>query len=60
MTEWTPLNDEENAFAVKAFNAAVPGVFGVAEAIDEMLRALHRKGVICRTLNSQYAQEVKL
>jgi len=48
MSKWKPLNDEENALAVKAFNGAAPGVFGVPEAIGEMLRTLANLGVITR------------
>lgn len=48
MSKWKALTDEESKLAVKAFNGAVPGVFGVAEAIDEMLRTLANLGIIER------------
>lgn len=48
MSKWKPLNDEESALAVRAFTGAMPGVYGVAEAIDDMLRTLANLGVITR------------
>lgn len=45
---WKPLTDEESKLAVEAFNKAVPGVFGVAEAIDEMLKKMHTASIITR------------
>lgn len=48
MSRWTPLTDKESELAVTAFNKAMPGVFGVAEAIDEMLHALYSIGIIER------------
>lgn len=49
MKKWEPLSDEESKLAVKAFNGAMPGVYGVAEAIDEMLRTLANLGVLSRS-----------
>ncbi len=48
MAKWTALTDDESKMAVTAFNKAMPGVFGIAEAIDEMLQALYSVGIIER------------
>jgi hypothetical protein len=60
MASWKPLDDKESKLAVAAFDKAMPGVYGVAEAIDEMLNALFTAGIIARAAavpESEMAQE---
>lgn len=47
-TKYRELNDEESECAVKAFHDALPGVYGLPEAIDEMLKKLHDAKIIKR------------
>lgn len=47
-TAWVPFTNEESKLAVDAFNKALPGVYGIAEAIDEMLENLVKAGIVSR------------